>query len=249
MEPIVTPGLVLKETRYKESDRIITILTPGLGVISASAQSSLRLKNKLFSACGLFCYSEFVLLPGRNMYTVREAESKNVFHGIASSIEGMSLAMYMAEMAAALSPTGEEAEKELRLLLNCLYMLSEKKADLRVIKAVFELRLMCLAGYEPDLSCCAQCGAAEPDEPWFSPRGGAVYCAHCRGASSSAVTPLLPETLAAMRHIVNADPKKIFSFTLGDAGRRQLAHVCEDYTATQLERGFASLDYWKKVKD
>ena len=119
----------------------------GAGVISASAQSSLRLKNKLFSACGLFCYSEFVLLPGRNMYTVREAESKNVFHGIASSIEGMSLAMYMAEMAAALSPTGEEAEKELRLLLNCLYMLSEKKADLRVIKAVFELRTMSECGF------------------------------------------------------------------------------------------------------
>ena len=58
-----------------------------------------------------------------------------------------------------------------------------------------------------------------------------------------------PISLTAMRHIVNADPKKIFSFTLGDAGRRQLAHVCEDYTATQLERGFASLDYWKKVKD
>ena len=62
-------------------------------------------------------------------------------------------------------------------------------------------------------------------------------------------TPLLPESLAAMRHVVNADPKKIFSFTLGDAGRRQLARVCEEYTAMQLERGFASLDYWKKVKD
>ena len=45
MDTIVTPGLVLKETRYKESDRIITLLTPGLGVISASAQSSLRLKR------------------------------------------------------------------------------------------------------------------------------------------------------------------------------------------------------------
>ena len=119
MDTIVTPGLVLKETRYKESDRIITLLTPGLGVISASAQSSLRLKSKLFSACGLFCYSEFVLVPGRNMYTVREADVKNVFHGISSSIEGMSLAMYMAEMASALSPTGDEAAKELRLLLNC----------------------------------------------------------------------------------------------------------------------------------
>ena len=82
MEAFVTTGLVLKETRYKESDRILTILTPELGVISAAAQSSLRLKSKLFSACGLFCYSELTLVPGRNMYTVREAEVKNVFHGI-----------------------------------------------------------------------------------------------------------------------------------------------------------------------
>ena len=106
MDTIVIPGLVLKETRYKESDRILTILTPELGVISASAQSSLRLKSKLFSACGLFCYSEFTLVPGRNMYTVREADVQNIFHGISSSIEGVSLAMYLTELAAALSPTG-----------------------------------------------------------------------------------------------------------------------------------------------
>lgn len=154
MDTIVIPGLVLKETRYKESDRILTILTPELGVISASAQSSLRLKNKLFSACGLFCYSEFVLLPGRNMYTIREAEVRNVFHGISSTIEGMSLAMYLAEMAAALSPTGEEAAKELRLLLNCLYMISEGKTDLRVVKAVFELRTMSECGFMPQIVCC-----------------------------------------------------------------------------------------------
>ena len=55
------------------------------------------------------------------MYTVRDASVKNVFHGLSSSIEGMSLAMYLSELAAALSPTGSEAEKELRLLLNCLY--------------------------------------------------------------------------------------------------------------------------------
>ena len=83
------------------------------------------------------------------MYTVREADVKNVFHGISSSIEGMSLAMYMAEMASALSPTGDEAAKELRLLLNCFYMISEKKADLRVIKAVFELRTMSECTFSP----------------------------------------------------------------------------------------------------
>ena len=159
MDAFVTPGLVLKETRYKESDRILTLLTPGYGVISASAQSSLRLKSRLFSACGLFCYSEFTLLPGKNMYTVRDASVKNVFHGLSSSIEGMSLAMYLSELAAALSPTGSEAEKELRLLLNCLYMISEQKADLRAIKAVFELRTMSECGFLPQLVCCKGCAA------------------------------------------------------------------------------------------
>ena len=60
-QQVKTTGIVLREVRTGESDRILTILTPGHGVISASAKSSQRLKNKLFAATGLFCYSEFVL--------------------------------------------------------------------------------------------------------------------------------------------------------------------------------------------
>ena len=200
METFVTLGLVLKETRYKESDRILTILTPGLGVISASAQSSLRLKSKLFSACGLFCYSEFTLVPGRNMYTVREAAVKNVFHGISSSIEGMSLAMYLAEMAAALTPTGQEAERELRLLLNCLYMISEHKADLRAIKAVFELRTMSECGFLPQLVCCRDCGTYDAGDAFYldvqedfcgqSGKAGSRSGAVCANASGQAAEEL-----------------------------------------------------------
>ena len=52
------------------------------------AANSLRLKSKLFSACGLFCYSEFTLVPGRNMYTVREADVQNIFHGIPPPLKG-----------------------------------------------------------------------------------------------------------------------------------------------------------------
>ncbi len=122
-------------------------------MISASAQNSLRLKSKLLSACGLFCYSEFTLVPGRNMYTVREASVNNVFHGISSSIEGMSLAMYLAEMAMTLSPTGQEAERELRLLLNCLYMISESKRTCGC-QGRFELRTMSECGFMPQFVCC-----------------------------------------------------------------------------------------------
>ena len=53
---VATTGLVLRQVKVGEADRILTILTPDLGVISASARGSLRMKSALFSATGLFCY-------------------------------------------------------------------------------------------------------------------------------------------------------------------------------------------------
>lgn len=246
METFVTPGLVLKETRYKESDRILTILTPGLGVISASAQSSLRLKSKLFSACGLFCYSEFTLVPGRNMYTVREASVKNVFHGISSSIEGMSLAMYLAEMAAALTPTGQEAERELRLLLNCLYMISEHKADLRAIKAVFELRTMSECGFLPQLVCCRDCSTYEGDAFYLDAQEGYLLCADC-AAKAGKTCNLDGGALFALRHICLVEDKKIFSFRISVGSLTKLAAVAEQYALTHLDKPLKSYDFLKTV--
>ena len=244
-----TEGLVLRQTNYQDHDLLLTVLTKDYGRMTLRARGVKGKRSKLKSGCQLLAYAEFTIFENRGRRTLNEASTVEEFLGLRADLGAFALGSYFAELLETVSAEEYPDPPVLQLGLNSLYALSRALCPPEQIKAVFELRLMCLAGYEPDLSCCAQCGAAEPDEPWFSPRGGAVYCAHCRGASSSAVTPLLPETLAAMRHIVNAAPKKIFSFTLGDAGRRQLAHVCEDYTATQLERGFASLDYWKKVKD
>ena len=105
----VMMGLVLRQTKVKEADCILTILTPEKGLISAVARGCLRLKSRLFSGCGLFCYSEFSLFEGRSLYTVDEAQVQNNFFGLRQSVEGMALAMYLAEMTLALSPVGEEA--------------------------------------------------------------------------------------------------------------------------------------------
>ena len=237
MEAFVTTGLVLKETRYKESDRILTILTPELGVISASAQSSLRLKSKLFSACGLFCYSEFTLVPGRNMYTVREAEVKNVFHGISASIEGMSLAMYMAEM---------EAQRELRLLLNCFYMVSESKTDLRVVKAVFELRTMSECGFMPQIVCCRDCGVYDGAAFYLDVQEGHLLCADC-AAKQGKTCNLDQGALYALRHICLVDDKKIFAFKISVGSLEKLAAVAERYALIHLDKPLKSYDFLKSL--
>lgn len=246
MDAFVTPGLVLKETRYKESDRILTLLTPGYGVISASSQSSLRLKSRLFSACGLFCYSEFTLLPGKNMYTVRDASVKNVFHGLSSSIEGMSLAMYLSELAAALSPTGSEAEKELRLLLNCLYMISEQKADLRAIKAVFELRTMSECGFLPQLVCCKGCAAYDGPAFYLDAEEGTLLCADCAAKAGKSCN-LDAGALFALRHICLVEDKKIFAFKISIGSLNKLSAVAEQYALHHLDKPLKSYSFLKSV--
>lgn len=86
-----TMGLVLRATKTGEADRVLSVLTP-TGILSAIAKGSLRLKNRLHSATGLFCYSEFTLFEGKTMYVVDEAEVREVFWGVHEDVVNMALA-------------------------------------------------------------------------------------------------------------------------------------------------------------
>ena len=181
------------------------------------------------------------------MYTVREAEVKNVFHGISSSIEGMSLAMYMAEMAMTLSPTGQEAQRELRLLLNCFYMISESKTDLRVIKAVFELRTMSECGFMPQIVCCRDCGTYdEGDAFYLDAQEGHLLCAAC-AAKAGKNCNLDKAALFALRHICLVEDKKIFAFKISVGSLAKLSAVAENYALTHLDKPLKSYAFLKSV--
>ncbi len=246
MESIVTPALVLREVKYQEADKILTLLTPQHGVITAMAKGSLRLKNKLFSACGLFCYSEFSLLPGRNMYRVEEASVNKVFHGITRSIESTALAMYMAEIVTTLSPTGTEAQKMLNLTLNCLYLLSEKRAFPTQVKAVFELRAMSECGFLPKLLCCEGCGKYDGDDFYLDAQSGHLLCAAC--ARKQGHEPTLCEgALFALRHICLVEDKKIFAFRASPEALEDLARVAEHYALVHLDKPLKSYSFLKTV--
>ena len=59
--------------------------------------------------------------------------------------------------------------------------------------------------------------------------------------------PLSPSALAALRHIVGGDPKRLFSFRVDEASLSQLAQASEAYLMTWLERGFRTLDFYKTL--
>ena len=244
---IATTGLVLRQVKVGEADRILTILTPDLGVISASARGSLRMKSPLFSATGLFCYSEFSLSSGRSHFFVDAAQIKKVFHGVSATVEGMALASYMAEIAAELSPAPPEADAQLRLLLNCLYMISERHYPCTQLKAIYELRALTLAGYMPDVLACAGCGKYDGGEFYLDPVEGRLLCADCAERQRH-IPNLDAGALYAMRHIFwTVEDKKVFGFKISPESLKDLSRVSEQYTLANLEHGLKTLDFLKTV--
>ena len=246
MQQTATTGLVLRQVKVGEADQILTLLTPDLGVVSASARGSLRPKNRLFSGCGLFCYSEFVLTQGRSSWFVDSAQIKRGFHGLALSVEGMSLAMYLAEIAAALAPAPPESAAHLRLLLNTLYLIGAQKRPLFQLKASYELRAMTLSGYMPQLLACAACGRYDGGDFYLDPAEGTLLCADC--AQKARRAPNLDAgALYALRHICLAEDGKLFNFTLSAPSLQRLGRVSERYLLAHLDQGPKTLDFLKTL--
>ena len=87
----------------------------------------------------------------------------------------------------------------------------------------------------------------EPEDARFQLVDGVLLCARCRGGGEGLSVPVSPGVLAAMRHVVYGDPKRLFSFALGEEGLRQLGRVSERFLTTQLDRGFRTLDFYKNL--
>lgn len=239
-----TMGLVVKEVKVGEADRILTLLTERFGLIKASARGARNLKNRLFSATGMFCYAEFTLFTQKGNYYVDEAALQQNFFGLRNSVEALSVAAYIAELLCALQPhRPEEVHELLRLALNSLYVLCNGPTDWRQVKAVFELRAVSEAGFRPDLVACTACGRYEDKAGfWFDKKNGRLYCSRCcEGQCHDPDTPL--SVVTAMRHSIYADLKKIFSFTLSADSLRRFYECSEEYVRFQLDRPLKSLDF------
>ncbi len=194
-----TMGLVLRATKTGEADRVLSVLTPA-GIVSAIAKGSLRLKNRLHSATGLFCYSEFTLFEGKTMFMVDEAEVREVFWGVHEDVVNMALAMYCAEFVSTLSPTGDEAAAQLRLLLNSLYYLSEKSGP-RVYQAGVRASRTDAGGLSA--GACGLCRLREiRGRPLFALTLPQAFCFARNARRNGAFAANLDAAaLAAMRHI------------------------------------------------
>ena len=238
-------GIVLRVTDYNDRDALLTVLSRNHGKLTVKARGLRRKNSPLIAPCQLLAYGEFTLFEYKGQYTINEAHSIELFQGLRRDLQKLSLGTYFAQVADVLSQEDLPNPELQSLLLNCLFALSKLSEPEVKIKAVFELRGASLAGYMPDLFGCHVCGSQNPDK--FDISEGMLECTRCRGMGGGIRMPVNPTILEAMRYICLCEPKKLLSFSIGPENMKALASLTEAYLTTQLERGFATLDFYKSL--
>lgn len=247
MERTVVRGIVLRSVDTKESDKILTVLTAEKGKIPVVAKGARSRRSRVTAATQLLAYAEFTLSESHGWQYLTEAGTLELFDGVRRDVELLSLGSYFAELTEAVAYEESEAGNILSLLLNALYALGTLRRPPELVRAAFELKLMSLIGFEPLLEACAVCGERDPAQPVLDLQGGVLRCRTC-GVGGGGYAPLTAGALAAMRHVLYGDPRRLYSFTLEPEDQRRFSQASERYVSAMLEREFKTLGFYKSLR-
>jgi DNA repair protein RecO (recombination protein O) len=235
---------VIKETNIRDNDRIITVITRDIGVITAYVRGVKSIKSKRGAATSLLSYSNFNLEQKGDTYTVLEASVNKMFFGAGSDIITLTIAQYFCELCNVLRPHEDESEEYLRLILNSLHFLTEGKRSPELIKAITELRVAVNAGYAPNIVACDGCGKFEDAVMYFKLDDGTLYCDDCRKENCVSLTITV---LQALRHIVYSKFEQLYSFEIPESAAKELSVLTEKYITFQTEHKFTTLEFLRGI--
>lgn len=239
-------GLVIWSVKTGEADKVLTILTED-GLITAYARGSLKPTGRLTSASSILSFSNFELASGKNMYTVVSAESIKKFLHIYSDAVSFALVTYFCEVLKYTVPSDDEAKIYYKLMLNSLYLLNERNKPLWQIKGVFELTVMTLFGYMPNIMGCSKCGVYQTDTVVWNNSDGSWLCSDC-SSSISSEQKIPYSVISAIRYVVSSDLQKAFAFDLKSPSKEIFCSICEKYLVDHIDHDIKTLDYYNSIK-
>jgi DNA repair protein RecO (recombination protein O) len=238
-----TPAIIIKKTRLGEADRILTLYTPEQGKIQGVAKAVRRPQSKLSGHLELLGYSQVTLARGKNIDTIIGSQTLNCFLAVRSDLDMLSCACYLIELVNQFTPD-ETADRQLfDLLLTTLESLALASCQPMLLR-YFELHLLLLAGYKPELEKCVLCRKPLEDIPGgFSPSAGGVLCQDCQSRSHHYGYPTSSAALAALRLIQGSQWPALQPDVFGADTLAELESLLRRYIRYLLEKDIKSA-FW-----
>ena len=212
---IKVKGIVIKETTYKENDKIITLLTDDLGKIACIGRGAKKTNSPILANAQYLVYSEFVLYKSRNFYYVNNAEVINTFYNLRVDLDKLTPIFDLTRMLNAITDENQDTDKILKLFLNTIYVIDKYDKDVNVLISTFKIKLFQILGFAPRVNMCSNCqNDLENNEIYYDYVSNNFYCKKCTSLDKRRYIKISKSTLIAIRYVLAVDIKKIFSFEL-----------------------------------
>jgi len=233
MGTIKMSGIVISENNLGDYDKMLTMLTPGLGKISCVAKGARRQKSALLAGTQFLCFGEYMMYKGANTYNINSCETIEVFYNLRTDLDKLNNAVEITKIIRDVTEENQNSYKILQLFLNTLYTLSETDKNPDLIISIFKMKLLCLLGFTPRIEECVNCRQKERLQ-YFSLRDNGFKCEACARQDKGCLQ-MSESTANAIKYIVMSPPKKLYSFNLKDESLNELKLITKLYFDEKIE--------------
>jgi DNA repair protein RecO (recombination protein O) len=244
---------VLRRKDIGEADRILTLFTPQLGKVRAVAKGIRKPRSRKAGHLELFTCTRLLLAVGRDLDIITQAEGLDPYRPLRDDLLRSAYGAYMVELLDRFTPDGEE-NPELYDLLRQGLTWASTAADLALAARYYELHLLGLAGYQPQLRRCVACGRGlAAEDQFFSAQEGGVVCPTCAKEHTGAqgASGRLRMSLAAfklLRYMQANSYAKVAALSVSSRTQTEVEYLLARYITETLERQLKSVEFLKLIR-
>ena len=242
MEIIKTEGIVVSETNYSESSKILQIFTKDYGLISVMSKGSRNVKSKLRGISNKLSYASYdISYKKEGMSTLLDGSNIDTLRNIITDIDKVTYLAYIIDLTIQVYKHSE-AKEIYPILISIIKKLNEDY-DPDILTYIYELKLLDFLGIRPNVDSCSICGNTK-NILTISVSDGGYVCSECyRGGKiySSNIIKLI-------RMFIYVDIDNISKISIKDDTKKEIELFINEYYDSLSGIYLKSKDFIKNLK-
>ncbi|MFZ7130738.1 MAG: DNA repair protein RecO [Eubacteriales bacterium] len=238
-------GIVIKRTEINDNDIILTMFSKERGKFQAIAKGVKKTKSPLIGSTQLFCYTHFVYYTGKTFDYVNETELLESFYKIRNDLERFAIATYMIEIVLHSFEMDQQEERVFNLLLYSLTLLNKPIRDTRLLLLAYQLKIVGLMGYAPNLDACSHCHR-KMEEHHYSNHFGGLICGDCRVKDPYAKF-IRNDAITMIDKLLFCPLKQINTFQFNNEGINVMINIMNQYITYHIDKKLFSYAFLETI--